>query len=119
MFFEISNVFLVSFSELNEKNSSTINPITQQAAESILHYMSKWLINDKRVRIDRFGLSTSLFFSFRRYFQYQIRNRQIIPRGFNCEKLLKDLFRELDVAKVMKTLKTFEKKNIEYFLHFV
>ena len=32
--------------------------------------------------------------------QYQIRNRQIIPKGINCEKLLRDLARELDLAKV-------------------
>jgi len=74
-----AKTFYDELKESNEKNSLTINPISQQAAESILHYMSKWLINDKR---------------------YQIRNRQIIPRGFNCEKLLKDLSRELDVAKL-------------------
>jgi len=28
-----------------------MNPIVQQASESIIHYMNKWLTVDKRVRI--------------------------------------------------------------------
>jgi hypothetical protein len=34
----------------NESNSASLNPITQHACESMLHYMSKWLSMDKRVR---------------------------------------------------------------------
>jgi len=39
--------------EANESRSS-VSPITQQACESIFHYMSKWLANDKRVRTQGF-----------------------------------------------------------------
>ncbi|CAF4126639.1 unnamed protein product [Rotaria magnacalcarata] len=62
----------------NHLNSSAINPILQQASESIVYNMNRWLTIDKR---------------------YQIRNRYIIPKGINCEKLLRDLSRELELAK--------------------
>ena len=41
----LSHLFL----ECNDSGSLTVNPITQQACESILHYMGKWLSADKRV----------------------------------------------------------------------
>ncbi|CAF1065607.1 unnamed protein product [Rotaria sordida] len=73
-----AKIFYEQLRECNDLNSSTINPITQQACESIIYHMNRWLTNDKR---------------------YQIRNRYIIPKGINCEKLLRDLTRELDKAK--------------------
>ncbi|UJR27129.1 hypothetical protein I4U23_008428 [Adineta vaga] len=74
-----AKTFYEELKECNEAGLLTINPITQQASESILHYMSKWLSADKR---------------------YQTRNRLIIPKGFNCEKILRDLSRELEQAKM-------------------
>ncbi|CAF2086066.1 unnamed protein product [Rotaria magnacalcarata] len=76
-----AKTFYEELKECNESNSSIINPITQHACESILHYMSKWVSADKR---------------------YQTRNRSIIPKGINCEKILRDLARELDIAKVSR-----------------
>ncbi|CAF3224262.1 unnamed protein product [Rotaria socialis] len=64
--------------EYNHLNSSAISPILQQASESIIYNMNRWLTVDRR---------------------YQIRNRYIIPKGINCEKLLRDLSRELELAK--------------------
>ncbi|CAF3420939.1 unnamed protein product [Rotaria sp. Silwood1] len=74
-----AKTFYEELKQCNESDSLIINPITQQACESIIHYMSKWLSADKR---------------------YQIRNRSIIPKGINCEKILRDLARELDLAKI-------------------
>ncbi|CAF3589268.1 unnamed protein product [Adineta steineri] len=73
-----AKTYFEELKECNESDSLLINPITQQACESILHYMNKWLSTDKR---------------------YQMRNRLIIPKGINCEKLLRDLSRELEAAK--------------------
>ncbi|CAF4088763.1 unnamed protein product [Rotaria sp. Silwood2] len=73
-----AKIFYEELKQCNESNSLIINPITQQACESIIHYMSKWLSDDKR---------------------YQIRNRSIIPKGINCEKILRDLARELDLTR--------------------
>ncbi|CAF1567101.1 unnamed protein product [Rotaria sp. Silwood1] len=70
--------FYEKLRECNDLNSSIINPVIQQASESIIYHMNRWLTIDKR---------------------YQIRNRYIIPKGMNCEKLLRDLSRELDKAK--------------------
>ncbi|CAF1060677.1 unnamed protein product [Rotaria sordida] len=73
-----AKTFYEELKQCNETNALIINPITQQASESIIHYMSKWLSVDKR---------------------YQLRNRTTIPKGINCEKILRDLARELDLAK--------------------
>jgi hypothetical protein len=73
-----AKTFYEELKQSNESGSLLINSITQQACESILHYMSKWLSTDKR---------------------YQIRNRSIVPKGINCEKILRDLTRELELAK--------------------
>ena len=37
------------FIECNNLNSITINPVIQQASESIIHHLNGWLIADKRV----------------------------------------------------------------------
>ena len=39
------------FTATNESSVFVSNPITQQACESMVHYMNKWLINDKRVSL--------------------------------------------------------------------
>ncbi|CAF2126855.1 unnamed protein product [Rotaria magnacalcarata] len=93
-----AKTFYEELKECNESNSSIINPITQHACESILHYMSKWVSADKRWKINdsRHTLSPG---SLKSFVMYQTRNRSIIPKGINCEKILRDLARELDIAK--------------------
>ncbi|CAF1278220.1 unnamed protein product [Adineta ricciae] len=83
-----AKAFYEELKECNDSGSLTVNPITQQACESILHYMGKWLSADKR---------------------YQTRNRLIIPKGFNCEKLLRDLARELEQVKIRCKSASFSK----------
>jgi hypothetical protein len=39
------------FIECNNLNSLTINPVTQQASESIIYHLNRWLTADKRVGI--------------------------------------------------------------------
>ncbi|CAF3954146.1 unnamed protein product [Rotaria sp. Silwood2] len=80
--------FYEKLRECNDLNSSAINHIIQQASESILYHMNRWLTMDKR---------------------YQIRNRYIIPKGINCEKLLRDLSRELDKVKTRCGLSCYSK----------